>query len=266
MTNADSHLSSLTEGVEAGALAVAMARRMEADSPCPLFTDPYAAPLIDAAVAHGAALPTGEAAERIRAMSGYTASRTKWFDEFLIAACAYGVEQAVIVAAGFDAQGWRLPWTSRSAVYEIDQRAVLAVKAEALRGDEPAVPRYVAVPVDAWDEWPKALLLAGFDAAEPTAWAVEGLLPAVAEGPHALFERIHELSAVGSRIAVEAVGPGIGARLIGHGWEITSVEAAHIARRYGRCGHDEPGLTVPDTVFIDGKLPLTPTTGIPPTL
>ena len=40
----------------------------------------------------------------------YAASRTKWFDEFFIAAGANGIDQAVILAAGLDARGWRLPW------------------------------------------------------------------------------------------------------------------------------------------------------------
>src|SRR4029450_4240463 len=61
----------------------------------------------------------------------------------------------------------------------------------------------VALPQD----WPKALGDAGFDATVPTAWAAEGLLPYLpAAGQDLLFERIDELSAAGSRIAVESFG------------------------------------------------------------
>jgi methyltransferase (TIGR00027 family) len=50
---------------------------------------------------------------------------------------------------------------------------------------------------------------AGFDASEPTAWAAEGLLPYLpADGQDLLFERITDLSAQGSRVAVEAFGAG----------------------------------------------------------
>ncbi|WP_264075200.1 SAM-dependent methyltransferase, partial [Mycolicibacter minnesotensis] len=50
---------------------------------------------------------------------------------------------------------------------------------------------------------------AGFDTQEPTAWAAEGLLPYLpADGQDLLFERIHELSAPGSRIGVESFGAG----------------------------------------------------------
>ena len=116
--------------------------------------------------------------------------------------------QAVILAAGLDARAWRLPWADDSVVYEIDQPKVLAFKAETLRDDEPAA-RYVAVPIDLRQDWPKALRDAGFDPQEPTAWAAEGLLPYLpADGQDLLFERIDELSAPGSRVGVESFGAG----------------------------------------------------------
>ena len=81
-------------------------------------------------------------AERIRSISGYAGARTKWFDEFFIAASAGGIQQAVILAAGLDARAWRLPWNDGSVVYEIDQPKVLAFKTETLRarGVEPGSP------------------------------------------------------------------------------------------------------------------------------
>ncbi len=67
--------------------------------------------------------------------------RTKWFDEYFIAAGANGIDQAVILAAGLDARAWRLPWVSGSAVYEIDQPQVLAFKADTLdRAQRPTLP------------------------------------------------------------------------------------------------------------------------------
>ena len=70
--------------------------------------------------------------DRIRAIGGYAASRTKWFDEFFIAAGANGIDQAVILAAGLDARGWRLPWVDDTVLYEIDQPKVLEFKAQTL--------------------------------------------------------------------------------------------------------------------------------------
>ena len=211
MARTDDDSWDITEGVGQTALGVAMARAGEATSECPLFTDPYAQLFLDAAAEHGWRRPPPSTVERIRSISSYAASRTKWFDEFFIAAGASGIEQAVILAAGLDARAWRLPWVDGSVVYEIDQPKVLEFKTQTLaeHGVRPAVSRYVAIPADLRHDWPKALRDAGFDASEPTAWAAEGLLPYLpADAQDLLFDRIHQHSARDSRIAVESFGSG----------------------------------------------------------
>jgi methyltransferase (TIGR00027 family) len=195
----------INESVGATALGVAMARANETASESPLFLDPYAQMFLDAAAERGWVPPQGAMAERIKTIGDYAASRTKWFDEFFIAAGASGVRQAVILAAGLDARAWRLPWVGDSVVYEIDQPKVLQFKAEVLESHHarPAAAQ-VAVPVDLRQDWPTVLRQAGFDPAQPTAWSVEGLLPYLpAAAQDLLFERITELSARDSRIAVE---------------------------------------------------------------
>ncbi|MUL81833.1 MULTISPECIES: SAM-dependent methyltransferase [unclassified Mycolicibacterium] len=198
----------ITESVGATALGVAMARANETAARSPLFTDPCAQMFLDAAAARGWRPPTGTMAERVRAIGNYAASRTKWFDEFFVTAGAAGIRQAVILAAGLDARAWRLPWVHDSVVFEIDQPQVLQFKEEVLAAHRVAPKaRHVAVPIDLRQDWPKALQDAGFDATEPTAWSVEGLLPYLpADAQDLLFERITELSARDSRIAVEAFG------------------------------------------------------------
>ncbi len=211
MARTDDDSWGITEGVGQTALGVAWSRSQESTSDCPLFTDPYAQLFLDAATDRGWQQPPKYMLERIRAISAYAASRTKWFDEFFIAAGASGIKQAVILAAGLDARAWRLPWVDGSVVYEIDQPQVLEFKTQTLAGHDvrPAVPRYVAVPVDLRQDWPKALREAGFDPSEPTAWAAEGLLPYLpADAQDLLFERIHLHSARDSRIAVESFGGG----------------------------------------------------------
>jgi methyltransferase (TIGR00027 family) len=211
MVRTDDDSWDVTEGVGQTALGVAMARADESATGCPLFSDPFAQLFLDAATERGWQRPPPYMVERIRSISSYAASRTKWFDEFFIAAGANGIDQAVILAAGLDARGWRLPWVDGTELYEIDQPKVLEFKVETLaRHDaEPSVSRYVAVPVDLRQDWPKALRDAGFDTTRPTAWAAEGLLPYLpAAGQDLLFERIDELSAAGSRVAVESFGKG----------------------------------------------------------
>jgi methyltransferase (TIGR00027 family) len=239
----------------AGALTVAMARRGEAHADCPLFSDPYAQVFVDAAEARGYELPAGEMADRINGIANYTSSRTKWFDEYFIAAGANGIEQVVILAAGLDARAWRLPWISGTTIFEIDNPTVLRFKEETLRerGDSPAVSNYVAVPADLTGDWQDALRAAGFDPAEPTAWSFEGLLPFVADGPNLFFDRIHDLSAPGSRVAVEGVGPGVAAWLTGHDWQANTITAHDLMTRYGRCGAHDAVDTVPETIFVDAK-------------
>ncbi len=197
----------ITESVGATALGVAMARAAESDCDYPLFTDRYAQLFVDAAVKRG--WDSSAVAERLPIIKGYAAVRTKWFDEYFIAAGANGIDQAVILAAGLDVRAWRLPWVSGSAVYEIDQPQVLAFKADTLRANRARPnPAYQAVPIDLRADWPTALREAGFDPSTPTAWSAEGLLPFLsAAGQDLLFERIAKLSAPGSRIAVEALSP-----------------------------------------------------------
>jgi methyltransferase (TIGR00027 family) len=214
MARTDDDSWDITESVGATALGVAAARAAESASENPLFDDPYAQMFIDAAVARGWSSPftSGSAGPqqtvRIQTIRAYAAARTKWFDEFFASTSAAGITQVVILAAGLDARAWRLPWPDGTTVFEIDQPKVLEFKETTLaaRGVSSAV-RHVAVPVDLRQDWPAALRAAGFDPTVPTAWLAEGLLPYLpAAAQDLLFERVVELSAVGSRIAVEAFG------------------------------------------------------------
>ncbi|EFV13095.1 class I SAM-dependent methyltransferase [Segniliparus rugosus] len=132
--------------------------------------------------------------------------RSKFFDEFFLAAAASGAPQAVILAAGLDARAHRLDWPEGEIVFEVDQPQVLAFKGQVLAGLG-ATPKSDRreVAVDLRDDWPAALKAAGFDPAVPTAWSAEGLLPYLpGAAQDLLFQRIVELSAPGSQIAVES--------------------------------------------------------------
>jgi methyltransferase (TIGR00027 family) len=208
----------INESVGATALGVAGGRAAETNSANPLISDPYAQLFLEAAgdgiwkIYLDDELPAElvdidpRFKERMQAMMSYMGSRTKFFDDFFLAAAADGVRQSVILAAGLDARAWRLAWPEGSVVYEIDQPKVLAFKLETLESHGvAAIATHVSVGIDLRQDWPKALQEAGFDAALPTAWSAEGLLPYLtAEAQDLLFDRIQSLSAPGSRIAVEA--------------------------------------------------------------
>src|ERR1700744_2842856 len=130
MARTDDDSWDVTESVGATALGMAMARAAESVTDCPLFTDRYAQIFVDAAIKRG--WDSSGIASQLPIVKDYAAVRTKWFDEYFIAAGANGIDQAVILAAGLDARAWRLPWVSGSSVYEIDQPQVLAFKADVL--------------------------------------------------------------------------------------------------------------------------------------
>jgi methyltransferase (TIGR00027 family) len=167
--------------------------------------DWYGAPELPAEVV--AAAP--DMPQRMQALVNYFATRTKFFDTSFVDAANAGISQAVILAAGLDARSWRLPWPDGTSVYELDQDRVLDFKLSTLHdhGLEPACNR-VAVAVDLRQDWPTALQQAGFDPSAPSVWSIEGLLmylPAAAQD--LLLDRIQDLAAPGSRLAVEGLGP-----------------------------------------------------------
>jgi methyltransferase (TIGR00027 family) len=211
----------ITESVGATALGVASARAAETRSENPLIRDPFAQVFLDAVGDgvwnwHSAPQLPAELIEaepelplQMQSMVGYMASRTAFFDQFFADATRAGIRQAVILAAGLDARSWRLEWPDGTTVYELDQPKVLEFKVATLseHGAQPACNR-VAVAVDLRQDWPKALREAGFDASAPSAWSAEGLMPYLpAAAQDVLFDRVQGLTAAGSRVAVEALGP-----------------------------------------------------------
>ncbi len=198
---------------------VAAARARETEAADPLIRDPYARLLVVGADPGGwARLFDPDMQERITPADpeaaamfantlGYQAVRTHFFDRFFTEAAAAGIRQMVILASGLDSRAYRLAWPQGTVVYEIDLPTVLEYKAATLaeHGAVPTAERR-EVAIDLRQDWPAALTVAGLDSARPTAWLAEGLLPYLPAGAQdRLFEQIGELSAPGSRIAVEAV-------------------------------------------------------------
>jgi methyltransferase (TIGR00027 family) len=192
------------------ALAVCAGRALDAALDPPLANDDFAAGFVTAAgepnLAAAVANTDMDSAAAFNAQ--WVGVRTRFFDDFFTRAARSGTSQAVILAAGLDARAYRLAWPANYAVFEVDQPRVLEFKQQVLdeRGAAPLA-RRVVVATDLRDDWAGALIAAGFDPRQPTAWALEGLLPYL-PGPaqDALFVKLHELSAVGSQIATE-LGP-----------------------------------------------------------
>lgn len=180
-----------------------------------LIDDPYAEPLVRAvgldffvrALDGEISLETVDPRFNTRRAAEGMSVRTRHFDRMFTDAVDAGVRQAVILASGLDARAYRLPWPTGTIVFELDQPDVIAFKSNTLAalGAEPTADRR-AIAIDLREDWPKSLLDNGFDPTKPTAWSAEGLLIYLPpEAQDLLFDRIHELSAPGSRLATEHI-------------------------------------------------------------
>lgn len=217
MARTDDDNWDLTSSVGVTATIVAVGRALATKDPRGLINDPFAEPLVRAV---GLDLFTkmmdGEldmstiadvSPAVAQAMVYGNAVRTKYFDDYLLNATAGGIRQVAILASGLDSRAYRLPWPTRTVVYEIDQPKVMEFKTTTLAdlGAEPSAIRR-AVPIDLRADSPTALQAAGFDSAAPTAWLAEGLLIYLKpQTQDRLFDNITALSAPGSMVATEFV-------------------------------------------------------------
>jgi methyltransferase (TIGR00027 family) len=58
--------------------------------------------------------------------------RTRFFDDYLLAATAAGCQQVVLLAAGLDTCTFRLAWPDRVRLFEFDLPEMLAFKEQVL--------------------------------------------------------------------------------------------------------------------------------------
>jgi methyltransferase (TIGR00027 family) len=202
----------LASSVGATATAVAASRAVASQGPDALLDDPFAEPLVRAVgldtyvrMVDGEMFNEDDPLMNRKTMSEQIAVRTRYFDDFFTAAAEAGLRQAVILAAGLDTRGYRLPWPVGTVVFEVDQPEVIKFKTSTLNrlGAVPSA-THKTVAVDLRDDWPTALRGAGFDPAQATAWIAEGLLVYLPpDAQDRLFDNITALSASGSRLATE---------------------------------------------------------------
>lgn len=227
MTRTENDTWDLASSVGATATLVAAARAAASKQADPLIDDPYAEPLVRAVgvdffikMADGAIPATDhQFSTGMSRMTDNMAVRTKFFDEFFLAgagavgpatsAAGESIQQVVILASGLDSRAYRLAWPAGTVVYEIDQPEVIAFKSETLAelGATPACDRRT-VAMDLRNDWASALQQAGFDPTAPTAWSAEGLLGYLPpDAQDRLLDTITELSAPGSRVAIDCAPP-----------------------------------------------------------
>src|SRR6202046_2891718 len=178
MAPPDNDTWDLASSVGATATAVAASRAMASQNPDALLNDPWADPLVRAVgidtfvkLIDGETGHTNDPLLNRRAMSEQITVRTRFLDDFVVQAAESGIRQAVILASGLDTRAYRLPWRADTTVFEIDQPQVIAFKTRTLAdlGAEPPADR-PQVAIDLREDWPAALVEAGFDPQPPPAW------------------------------------------------------------------------------------------------
>ncbi|MEV6067936.1 class I SAM-dependent methyltransferase [Nocardia sp. NPDC052001] len=139
--------------------------------------------------------------ELVAGTSEILAARTVTIDD---AVRDRGNPQLVILGAGLDARAWRMKELADAAVFEVDQPASQQEKRERL-GERTALAgavHFVAVDF-AKDSLGAALAAAGHDAAVPTTWIWEGVVPYLTpDQVAATVAVVGEHSASGSRLIV----------------------------------------------------------------
>jgi methyltransferase (TIGR00027 family) len=135
------------------AAGIALVRAVESEKPPTerICYDPYARRLIPAWMYHlfGFFIKTGYAERRGPGINGFLLARDRYIDEVLQDFLDRGLEQLVILGAGYDSRPYRFDLAGRVKVIEVDHPATQADKLARLRVMLGAVPEHVSyVPVD----------------------------------------------------------------------------------------------------------------------
>jgi len=263
---------------------IAAARALESESAEPLFKDEYARALAgEEGFAMMAAVRAGFFDVLSRTPDPYLTVRTRFLDDGLMKAVGErSIGQVVVLAAGMDARAFRLDWPDGVLLFELDRREIFDVK-EPILENEGAVPRCQrrVIACDLSDEWSGALIAAGFDPSQPTAFLAEGLVMYLDDGAVLrLMAAVSSLAAPGSWLALDIANremitspwtqpvmhrlrelgcpwmygcEDVTAMFESSGWRPTVVAPGQAGAAYGRWPYPivPPTLAGPSIVFVE---------------
>jgi methyltransferase (TIGR00027 family) len=130
-------------------------------------------------------------------------ARVRYFDDFAKSEVDQGIEQLVILGAGYDTRAYRIKGLERIRVFEVDHPATQAIKQEKIKSIFGQVPKNVAyVPVDLLENHLEKMLLEnGYDKSKKSLFIMEGLVMYIpAKAVDDLLSFIVRRSAKGSKI------------------------------------------------------------------
>lgn len=119
-------------------MGVAGLRAFEAQKPegVRVCYDPYARLFIYGGIAYSISkwiIDSGIYDKIAPGGAGFVIVRERYIDDYLIASLAEGLDQVVLLGAGFDTRAFRIPGIEKTHVFDIDQPATQAVKLEKLK-------------------------------------------------------------------------------------------------------------------------------------
>jgi methyltransferase (TIGR00027 family) len=210
-------------GVSRTAQYVALFRALESARPTGerLFTDPLARDCLDGRLRVVAGLARLPRLGRIvpalvdRRSPGSRLAvvvRTRFIDDALRDALAGGLDQVVLLGAGFDSRAHRVRGIERTRVFEVDHPATQAAKRERVRrrlGEDPSHVTYVPVDFDRQDVGAE-MAAAGFRTGVRTFFVLEGVISYLTEeAVDAAFRFVADVGGAGSQIAFTYLHRGV---------------------------------------------------------
>jgi methyltransferase (TIGR00027 family) len=207
--------------VSPSAILVTSFRALYDDAPAPWagVHDPVALQLLPAGLARAIVALRWVARSRpslFRSLSslGYgipesIALRTMRIDALVADACAGGIDQVVLLGAGFDARAFRLEGLRGAIVFEVDQPATQALKRRRIGARPPRARavRYVGADFER-DALADGLKRADFAPERPSLWVCEGVSMYLSdEARRALFAAFSSLAAPGSTLLFTYISP-----------------------------------------------------------
>ena len=202
------------------ALGVAIARALESYRPQNerLFDDPLARGFVNRGILALLRLPIIGCAllamreRQFPGIMGHLLCRTRFIDDALRDALAKGIDQVVILGAGFDTRPYRIRGLDAISVFEVDHPATQALKQDRLKRMLGALPPHVTfVPVDFnRQQLDEEMAAAGFRTGARTFLIWEGVTQYItAEAADATLRYVSHAASTGSEIIFTYIHRGI---------------------------------------------------------
>lgn len=177
----------MTNNASKTAETIAMVRMIESKKPENerICYDPYAVNFISQEVLDFAAKnPEKYSAfvarneSLVPGASNSIVARVRFFDDVLKSSIDDGLEQLVIVGAGYDTRAYRIEGLDRTQVFEIDHPATQKIKIKKIKEIFKSQPDHVTyIPLDLEiDKFGQKLLKTKYDSSKKTLFIMEGLL------------------------------------------------------------------------------------------